>query len=29
VALPYTDASDSEQVVCFRSYFPATTAALY
>ena len=29
LALPYTDASDSEQVVCYRSYFPAATAALY
>ena len=28
-ALPYTDASDSEQVLCYRSYFPATTAAIY
>jgi len=29
LALPYTDSSDSEQVVCYRSYFPAATAALY
>ena len=29
VALPYTDSSDSEQVLCYRSYFPAATAALY
>lgn len=29
VALPYTDANDNEQVVCYRSYFPAATAALY
>jgi len=29
VALPYTDSSDSEQVVCYRSYFPAATAAIY
>jgi len=29
LALPFTDSSDSEPVVCFRSYFPAATAALY
>lgn len=29
LALPYTDASDSEQVLCYRSYFPAATAAIY
>ncbi|HYX70985.1 MAG TPA: hypothetical protein VE825_17755 [Terriglobales bacterium] len=29
LALPYTDINDSEQVVCYRSYFPAATAALY
>jgi len=29
LALPYTDASDNEQVSCYRSYFPAATAALY
>lgn len=29
LALPYTDTSDSEQVLCYRSYFPAATAALY
>jgi len=29
LALPYTDSSDNEQVVCYRSYLPAATAALY
>jgi hypothetical protein len=29
LALPYTDASDNEQVICYRSYFPAATAAVY
>ncbi len=29
LALPYKDINDSEQVVCYRSYFPAATAALY
>jgi hypothetical protein len=29
LALPLTDVNDSEQVVCFRSYFPAANAALY
>ena len=29
LALPITDPNDSEQVVCYRSYFPAAGAALY
>jgi hypothetical protein len=29
LALPYTDSADNEQVLCYRSYFPAATAALY
>ena len=29
LALPYTDSNDGEQVVCYRSYFPAATAAVY
>ena len=29
VALPHTDPADSEQVLCYRSYFPASSAALY
>lgn len=28
IALPVTDANDGEQVVCFRSYFPARVAGL-
>ena len=29
IALPVTDPNDGEQVVCYRSYFPAAGAALY
>jgi hypothetical protein len=29
LALPSTDANDSEQVLCYRSYFPDDAAALY
>jgi hypothetical protein len=29
IALPVTDPNDSEQVVCYRSYFPAAGASLY
>jgi hypothetical protein len=29
IALPVTDPNDSEQVVCYRSYFPAVGAAVY
>jgi hypothetical protein len=29
LALSYTDSADSEQVLCYRSYFPAATAAIY
>ena len=29
VALPYNDINDGQNVVCYRSYFPATMAALY
>jgi hypothetical protein len=29
IALPVTDSNDSEQVVCYRSYFPAVGAAVY
>ena len=29
LALPYKDINDGEQVLCYRSYFPAGTAALY
>jgi hypothetical protein len=29
VALPYSDINDGQTVVCYRSYFPATMAALY
>jgi hypothetical protein len=29
IALPYTDSSDNEQALCYRSYFPAATAAIY
>jgi hypothetical protein len=29
VALPTTDALDQEQVLCYRSFIPATSAALY
>ena len=28
-ALPYQDSSDGETALCYRSYFPATAAALY
>jgi hypothetical protein len=29
LALPVTDPTDSEQVVCYRTYIPAATASLY
>jgi len=29
VALPHTDENDTETVLCYRSYFPAETSALY
>ena len=29
LALPTTDVNDGEQVLCYRSYFPADSAALY
>ena len=29
VALPVTDANDGEQILCYRSFFPASSAALY
>jgi hypothetical protein len=29
LALPYTDAADGQQVVCYRSYAPPAAAALY
>jgi hypothetical protein len=29
VALPYSDQNDGEVAICYRSYFPATGAALY
>ncbi len=29
LALPHKDINDSEQVLCYRSYFPAPNAALY
>ena len=29
IALPHTDPNDGQIAVCYRSYFPATTAALY
>ncbi|MFB3915136.1 MAG: hypothetical protein ACE14M_00280 [Terriglobales bacterium] len=28
-ALPYRDANDGEEILCYRSYFPASSAALY
>jgi hypothetical protein len=28
-ALPHTDSNDSEQIVCYRSYFPAPASAVY
>jgi hypothetical protein len=27
--LPYSDRNDGELVLCYRSYFPAPTAAIY
>jgi len=29
LALPYVDGNDGQSVVCYRSYFPATMAAVY
>ena len=29
LALPLTDFNDGEQVVCYRSFFPAPSSALY
>ena len=29
VALPHTDENDAQIVLCYRSYFPATLAAIY
>ena len=29
IALPHTDENDGQIAVCYRSYFPAATAALY
>jgi hypothetical protein len=29
LALPFADANDGEQALCWRSYFPAANAALY
>jgi hypothetical protein len=29
IALPYTDTNDRQSVLCYRSYFPATMAAVY
>jgi hypothetical protein len=29
VALPYRDQADGENIICYRSYFPATAAAVY
>jgi len=29
LALPHTDLNDNEQVLCYRSYFPAANAAVY
>lgn len=29
IALPFVDTNDSQTVVCYRSYFPATLAAVY
>jgi hypothetical protein len=29
IALPHTDANDSEQVLCYRSFYPPVSAALY
>jgi hypothetical protein len=29
IALPTKDVNDSEQVLCYRTYLPTTTAALY
>jgi hypothetical protein len=29
IALPHTDANDSEQVLCYRSFYPPASAALY
>lgn len=29
VALPFTDTNDGQTVLCYRSYFPATMAAVY
>jgi hypothetical protein len=29
IALPVTDPNDNEQVVCYRSYFPAAGSAIY
>ncbi|MFZ0420475.1 MAG: hypothetical protein WAM04_20395 [Candidatus Sulfotelmatobacter sp.] len=29
LALPYTDTNDGQTVLCYRSYFPATMAAVY
>ena len=29
IALPYTDTNDGQTVLCYRSYFPATMAAVY
>ena len=29
VALPVTDVNDGEQILCYRSFFPASSAALY
>lgn len=29
IALPFTDTNDGQSVMCYRSYFPATMAAVY
>jgi hypothetical protein len=29
VAMPYTDENDAQVVLCYRSYFPASQAAIY
>lgn len=29
IALPYRDANDGEEILCYRSYFPASAAAVY
>jgi len=29
LALPFIDTNDGQSVVCYRSYFPAGTAAVY